>query len=371
MKPREWVLKELKTKNTIRSKDIVNQFKISRQAAAKYLHDLVTSSVLEKRSSTRNASYSLIKTQENLKKRAFERVVLEKRSSTRNASYSLIKTQENLKKRAFERVYQKDGLEEDIAFEEFSLRLHLQKETSRQGFRIIQFAFTELLNNAIEHSQSSKILVRMEINLSVVQFEIIDEGLGVFENVKTGFNLPSQQEAAIHVSKGKQTTKPESHTGQGIFFTSRAADIFILESQGLLFGVDNPKNDVWLEDIKFKRKGTLVRFQLNGRCRRDLKDIFNQFTNEEFAFDKTEVNIKLVPKDQRYISRSEAKRLLFGLDQFQRIILNFEGVSAIGQGFADEVFRVFQKRHPNSLIEPKNTSPCVKFMIDRAQSEIK
>ncbi len=38
----------------------------------------------------------------------------------------------------------------------------------------------------------------------------------------------------------------------------------------------------------------------------------------------------------------------------------------IGQGFADEVFRVWKKAHPKVEIKAENTNDDVKFMIKRA-----
>ena len=62
------------------------------------------------------------------------------------------------------------------------------------------------------------------------------------------------------------------------------------------------------------------------------------------------------------ISRSEARRLLLGLEKFKEIILDFKDVKKIGQGFADEIFRVFHNRHPNIVINTVNVSPTIKQM---------
>lgn len=39
--------------------------------------------------------------------------------------------------------------------------------------------------------------------------------------------------------------------------------------------------------------------------------------------------------------------------------------SSIGQAFADEVFRVFRARHPDTKILAVNANDAVQFMIDR------
>jgi hypothetical protein len=74
----------------------------------------------------------------------------------------------------------------------------------------------------------------------------------------------------------------------------------------------------------------------------------------------------IVLSDDGVISRSQAKRLVVGLDQFQRVTLDFKNVTELGQGFADEIFRVFQRQHPALVIESVNANPAVHMLIQRA-----
>ena len=71
--------------------------------------------------------------------------------------------------------------------------------------------------------------------------------------------------------------------------------------------------------------------------------------------------MKLLRHD--YVSRSEAKRLLANLEKFREISLDFRDVRSVGQGFADEVFRVFAHRHPGIVLRPEQASPAVLAMI--------
>ncbi len=64
-----------------------------------------------------------------------------------------------------------------------------------------------------------------------------------------------------------------------------------------------------------------------------------------------------------WIARSQAKRLLAPYGRFQKIVLDFDGLDFIGQGFADEVFRVFRRHHPEVEIEAINASESVQKMI--------
>ena len=52
-----------------------------------------------------------------------------------------------------------------------------------------------------------------------------------------------------------------------------------------------------------------------------------------------------------------------GLEKFKTVTLDFQGIRTIGQGFADEIFRVWHRKHPQIRILPVHTSEAVRFMI--------
>jgi len=58
--------------------------------------------------------------------------------------------------------------------------------------------------------------------------------------------------------------------------------------------------------------------------------------------------------------------MLHGLQRFREVVLDFTGVDAIGQGFADEVFRVWARSHAATRLEPVNMVEPVAFMVTRA-----
>ncbi len=76
--------------------------------------------------------------------------------------------------------------------------------------------------------------------------------------------------------------------------------------------------------------------------------------------------IKLLKTD--YISRSEAKRLLVNLDKFREVELDFKSVKQLGQGFADEVFRIFVEKNPQLIINTSNTNPAIQAMINHVSN---
>lgn len=260
-------------------------------------------------------------------------------------------------------------------FEDTVLRAIKRETAIFDGLRknvadILDYAFTEMLNNAIEHSKSKKILVQMEKADKLIKFRVTDWGVGVFNDIKRKFRLKDIFEAMELLLKGKQTTVPETHTGEGIFFTSKVGDKFALESSNKKLIFDNKIDDVFVRDSK-KTKGTRAVFEILTNSQRELSSTFEEYTSENFVFDKTKVIVKLFELGgQSYISRSQARRLLFGLEKFQRVVLDFKKVETIGQAFADEVFRVWQKKHRRIKIESINCGQNIKFMIKRALRSI-
>ncbi|MHB1274848.1 MAG: STAS-like domain-containing protein, partial [Candidatus Humimicrobiaceae bacterium] len=225
--------------------------------------------------------------------------------------------------------------------------------------------FTEILNNAIEHSASKKIEIIIERKINNIIFIIRDWGVGIFNNIMVKKNLDNEMEAIQDLIKGKQTTAPKYHSGEGIFFTSKVADILTIQSSRKKLIFDNLIDDIFISDIK-NIKGTKVVFSVNLNSKREIRKIFNKYTDNNYQFSKTEIDIKLYEEGINYVSRSQARRVLAGLEKFKTIMLDFKGVDTIGQAFADEVFRVWKTKYPGINVIWRNANENVLFMINRA-----
>lgn len=77
------------------------------------------------------------------------------------------------------------------------------------------------------------------------------------------------------------------------------------------------------------------------------------------------LNLRLCNIGTEFVSRAEAKRLLSGVESFNEITLDFARVAWVGQGFVDEVFRVWAKAHPAISLFPINMNDAVEFMVER------
>jgi len=254
------------------------------------------------------------------------------------------------------------GLHEDRVWDNLATRLNLQRVLRPNVEAIVRYAFTEMLNNAIEHSESDRCTIRFSLEAGAVSFEVRDPGIGVFHSIASKLHLPDEVAALVELLKGRTTTMREAHTGEGIFFTSKAADQFVLRSHRIQIEWNRAKDDVFVSKPRFLG-GTEVRFRVQRSTRRRLEEVFSQYAPEEydFQFQKTKVLVRLLQQD--YVSRSEARRLMANLEKFREIVLDFRDVKSVGQGFADEVFRVFAKRYPAIVISTENTNPVIDAMI--------
>lgn len=102
-------------------------------------------------------------------------------------------------------------------------------------------------------------------------------------------------------------------------------------------------------------------------------EVFNRVStmDREYEFAITHVPVGLAMiGDADLVSRSQGKRLVARFERFREVILDFDGVSRIGQAFADQVFRVFVLDHPEVQLRWFNANPEVTRMIRRAVAEL-
>lgn len=235
---------------------------------------------------------------------------------------------------------------------------------------ICEYGFTEMFNNALEHSAGKDVEVNVLWQGETIELRVFDNGVGLFNKIRDAFDLENVRESILHLSKGKLTTDPENHSGEGIFFTSRAFDLFVISSYGLTYLRNNLEDDWFLESRKTARKkGSWISMTIHRNSKRLLRGLFTHYSTdpETPAFDRTHILVGLSQLgDDRYISRSQAKRVLWGLDKFRSVVLDFKNVTTVGQAFVDEVFRVFRARHPEIAIDYTNANEDVMFMINRS-----
>jgi hypothetical protein len=230
--------------------------------------------------------------------------------------------------------------------------------------------FTEMFNNAIDHSEGKSIVVEIVKTAASAEMLVWDDGVGIFKRIQTKLGLLDERHAILELSKGKLTTDPKNHTGEGIFFTSRMFDSFEILSGGSFFSHEHGKPRDWPLESNRERQGTAVLMRLHNHTARTARKIFDAYVSgEDFDFTKTVVPVNLARYgNDQLISRSQAKRALARVELFKTVVFDFKEVNCIGQAFADEIFRVFAGAHPEIDLRAINTNSEVKRMIARARN---
>lgn len=226
---------------------------------------------------------------------------------------------------------------------------------------ICEYGFTEMLNNVLDHSHGSHVNIRVEEDSQHVNMSIEDDGVGVLASLREHFGLDSDVHALIELVKGKLTTAPEAHSGEGLFFSSKMFDHFVLESGEL--SVTFAEDQCTVTPIP-ARQGTLIQMQLAKDTTKTTKLIFDQFCDaEDFVFYKTRFFLSLATLEGNLVSRSQAKRVAARFEAFSEVEIDCTGIEQIGQAFADELLRVWALKHPETHLHMTNTNPSVKKMI--------
>lgn len=314
------------------SKVAAKRFKITRQAINKHIVKLKKDGSLLQTGRTRNLLYKLAPL------------------STWDKSYTIL-----------------PGLAEDVVWTN-DIRPALG-QLPDNVMNIWQHGFTEMFNNAIDHSEGTTIKVEIRKTASNTEMLLYDNGVGIFRKIQAAKGLLDERHALLELAKGKLTTDPKNHTGEGIFFTSRMFDEFQILSGGVYFSHDWDKSEDWLSESERPANGTAVFLLLHNHTSRTTKAVFDKFvTGDDYGFTKTVVPVQLAQYgNDKLISRSQARRVLARIELFKTVIFDFDNVKSIGPAFADEIFRVFANANPDMTLITLHDNSEVKRMIARAK----
>jgi anti-sigma regulatory factor (Ser/Thr protein kinase) len=331
---RKFIVENIEQHKGVISSVVAAHFKITRQAVNKHFHRLVDEGCLTVTGKTRSQIYRLAPIQE------------------------------------WDRAY---TLSPDLG-EDTVWSTHVRDALGQLPDNVMDiwnYAFTEMFNNALDHSGSETAYVKIAKTAATVEMVIHDRGRGIFRKIQEELGLLDERHAILELSKGKLTTDPRRHSGEGIFFTSRMVDQFDILSGGVFLSHQFGKEEEhWILERNEARDGTSVYLKLHNHTARRLTAIFDQYSSgaDDYGFTKTVVPVRLAQYgNDKLISRSQAKRILARVELFKTVMFDFTDVPTIGQAFADEIFRVFPLQHPSIRVHPMNENSAVKRMIARAK----
>ena len=327
---REFILRNLRAHPGDIVRVAQKKFELSRPSVLRYVHELISKNQIRAHGSRRGTTYGLLPIQRTSRTYAIDEHLAE------------------------DKVWRNDVVP-------------MLTGAKQNVMAVCQYGFTEIFNNAIEHSEGSLITVEVVMWIDRIDIRVRDDGIGIFNKIQRKYRLDDPLHAILELSKGKLTTEPARHTGEGIFFASRMFDWFAILSGRLGFayreGID------LLTDIDKEHPGTSVEMQISPRSKTTTNVVFSEFA-PEFGFDKTVVPVKLARYgNENLVSRSQARRLLARLEKFKNVMLDFQDVHHIGRAFADEIFRVFVAAHPGTRLVPLNHNKVIGKMIREIRTE--
>ena len=88
-----------------------------------------------------------------------------------------------------------------------------------------------------------------------ISFSVRDYGVGIYSRVQEVYGLRDEYEALGEFLKGKRTSRPEHHSGEGLFFTSKAGDEVTVTSHYIAVHFHNRLQDVQTGEYPYL-KGT-------------------------------------------------------------------------------------------------------------------
>jgi hypothetical protein len=176
----------------------------------------------------------------------------------------------------------------------------------------------------------------------------------------------------LELSKGKLTSLPARHSGHGLFFTSRLADVFDIHANAASFQCRSWERRAWRAGRPVSRSGSSIYLAIQLDTPRTLDAVMRAHSADEagYGFERTRVPLHLIGSaDVALASRADAKRVAARLPEFRRAEIDFEGIREIGHGFADELFRVFRREHPALDLVPVGMNPRVAAMVASVLSQ--
>ncbi len=238
--------------------------------------------------------------------------------------------------------------------------------------RMWYYCITEMLNNSIDHSGGDMIKAIVKRNYLYTSVAILDNGIGairnICDNLKETTPDATYDDAYLELIKGRYTTDSSAHSGEGVFFTSRICDEFTLVSNSCVYYknvVDQAfaRNRLIAYATELNGMGTYIMMKITNTSSKTPKEVFDLYSTIDDGIVKTEIPLAQLCEHGDPVARSHAKRICNRLDSFKEVVIDCAGIEFMGQGFADEMFRVYLNNHPEVRFSVVNASPDVLNMI--------
>jgi anti-sigma regulatory factor (Ser/Thr protein kinase) len=228
--------------------------------------------------------------------------------------------------------------------------LPILAEVPADVVEIARFGCAEIARNAIDHSGSSEISVRLRRTAAAVEIRVSDHGTGIFRRLARVLGVDDPRLAALEIARGRSL-------GQ----VARAFDTFVVFSDRHVLRREARGGDGrWsLEPLSARVRGTTVGMRVRVRSGARIEDVL--------ALTNVEIPLRLAfDEGEQPTSREQARRVLPRTRPHGEIVVDFTGVACVGPAFADELLRVVPLDHPGMRLVWRNAAPGVEETLRRA-----
>ena len=170
--------------------------------------------------------------------------------------------------------------------------IFLRELISNASDAIDKYHYLSLSDDKLKKEDHYHVFLSYDKNLRTITIE--DNGIGIFKKIENDLSLQDEHQSLLELAKGKFTSNPKEHSGEGIFFSCRACDLFLIHSDSLTYSLDRASDngkfietDKDLEDNNFS--GTLVLMAMNNNSSNSLK----KFLMNIFQVTKIKLLVKL------------------------------------------------------------------------------
>ena len=215
----------------------------------------------------------------------------------------------------------------------------LMRSVRNNVAHLCHYAFCEAAHNAAAHSRGGRLSVGASLTAVAVELWAIDNGIGIFYRLAAHLGFTSEYDAVMELIKGRASTAPDHHSGDGLFMASQLVDELVIQSGNLTL---RRTSQGWaLERQKLKRRGTGIHLRVITSSERRVRDVMT--ANADFLSGRAyeiSLPVRLLEHGSRcLVSRAQARRLMRGVDRFSKVELDFDEIVEIGAPFMDEVAR--------------------------------
>lgn len=270
------------------------------------------------------------------------------------------------------RTYRVEGLSPQAAWRDLQAWLGSQAPgIGDTALAVLEWVTCELVANGLAHAQSPYLSLRAHADSDRVALALADAGLGAFETLRRKLGASSALDALQWLSNPPATPAagPPDPACRGLRSVSHMVELFELDANGFEWSVDNALGETAVSEVPEVPRhssgtgetggaGTEVRVSVALDTQTHPADILAHRP----AIHGTRV-LALRDFGRRLFTRSDARRLLEGMDLYAEIVLDFDGIEGTGLGFVDELLRVWPIRHPLTRLRVQGAGAAVAFML--------